>query len=80
MPACRYVHTECRCLQRPEVSDPLELELQAAVSYYVGVGNKTCGVFGKSSQSSQLLSYLSTSFLETRSSHCLSLAGLELSA
>lgn len=24
---------ECRCLWRPEASDPLELELQVAVSY-----------------------------------------------
>lgn len=26
---------ECRCLQRPEVSDPLELDLQVIVSYRV---------------------------------------------
>lgn len=28
---------ECRCLWRPEASDPLELELQVAVSYSVGL-------------------------------------------
>ena len=57
-----YVHVPCVFLMPSEarrVFDPLELELQMAVSHPVGAGNRT-HVLWKSNQCSKLLSHFSS--------------------
>lgn len=60
MGICTFTH-DCRCPQRPEMSDPLELKLQTAVSCLtqtLGTGRPTSALNTEPSLQSQTLSLL----------------------